>query len=167
MQIRKRVAAAAALMSVALTLAVAAPASAVVIESDSANRETNPPVSMDVCMSGTKDGAEFNTALGCFKKHGDKIYVKDKAADGFSVYVKWQNQLRNSDGNWRLYREGRCTSTLGWDKWGVCDKNFYEHSTSPNAKGGQGSRVRIKTCMAIKHFPDDCTNWSTWRLNNA
>lgn len=166
MGFRKRVASAAALMAVALTMSVAAPANAIVVESDSALRQLHPPV-MDVCVSGTGDGAQSNTSRGCFKKYGDRIFSYDRFADGMSVYVDWENQLKDSSGNWKAYRKGRCTSTLGAEKYGECNKDFYENSTSPNAKGGKGSRIRIKSCTNIKYLPDDCTNWSSWITNNA
>ena len=60
-------------------------------------------------------------AAACFDKAGDKIWVKDTAADGASAVFKW-SALRNG----ALYRYGMCINSLGNGRWGVCNKNFVE-----------------------------------------
>ncbi|OQO90345.1 hypothetical protein B1813_17500 [Saccharomonospora piscinae] len=109
---------------------------------------------------------QWDSSGGCLKKYGDRLFAWDTTLDGFSVYVLWENQLKNSNGTWSLYRKGRCTSSHGWDTYGECNKNFYENSTFPNAKGGQGSRIRIKSCADVKLIADHCTAWSSWMLND-
>ncbi|MFD6138350.1 hypothetical protein [Promicromonospora sp. NPDC060271] len=83
-----------------------------------------------------------------------------------SVYVLWQNNLRDSNGNWQAYRNGRCEYFGGWDNWGECAIDIYEHTTSPNAKGGKGSRVRIKACVNVPRLPDDCSDWTGYVYND-
>lgn len=79
----------------------------------------------------------------CFQPYGDFIWVKDLVADGHSAYGEWVNNLRDGYGLWYGYRSGTCTNNLGYGKWGVCSKDFYENSTDPNAYGGQGSEIGI------------------------
>jgi len=79
----------------------------------------------------------------CFQPNGDTIWVKDIKADGAAAYGDWANDLRDVDGVWWGYRDGRCTNHLGYGHWGSCKKDFYENSTNPNAFGGQGSRITI------------------------
>lgn len=97
----------------------------------------------------------------CFELHGDRIWVYDARGDGLATYGQWQNYLRNPSRTWVLYREGTCKNSLGHGHWGVCDKDFYEDSTSPNAVGGQGSGLRIAACTSKV-----CNGIDTWVRNN-
>jgi hypothetical protein len=56
-------------------------------------------------------------AEGCFEPDGDKFYVKDTKADGYSAVVRWYTDY----GRW-----GTCRNSLGAGKWAVCNKDFKE-----------------------------------------
>jgi hypothetical protein len=60
-------------------------------------------------------------ANACFDKAGDKIWLKDTAADGASAVFRWR-AIRDGE----RYRYGQCINTLGNGRWGVCNKNFVE-----------------------------------------
>ncbi|OQO92333.1 hypothetical protein B1813_08930 [Saccharomonospora piscinae] len=67
----------------------------------------------------------FNaTVQVCFQPYGDKIYLKDKLADGRSAVAVWENQIVSGN----LYRHGECRNTRGAGTWVVCNKNYYEGS---------------------------------------
>lgn len=159
MRIHKRIGAGAVAIGLALALGVSPPAYAAE-ESDTANN-TSPSATMELCVGTPTAGGG-----GCFKKYGDKIYVHDGAFDSMSVYVLWQNNLRDSNYDWHPYRTGRCEFYGSYPNWGECNKDFYEHSTSPNAKGGKGSRVRIKVCVNVPRYTDTCSEWSGYAYNN-
>ena len=118
------------------TSAPAVPATAT-FESDTAVAGT-PNFSAHPASCVTYAGSE-----ACFQPNGDYIWVKDIASDGHQAYGDWANDLRDVDGLWWGYRDGRCTNSLGYGHWGYCSKDFYENSTDPNAFGGQGSRISI------------------------
>jgi hypothetical protein len=107
----------------------------------------------------------LNQAAGCFKKYGDAFYVQDQGADGLETFVQWENQLKNSASSWVGYRSGACRNSLGAYNWGVCNKDFYENSTTNN-QGGKGSRIRFRVCVDGV-FSDDCTSYSEWLYNDA
>jgi hypothetical protein len=68
-------------------------------------------------------------AEACFEKYGDKWYVKDTKSDGHSATASWINYL--SDGrSWIPYRHGSCVNKSGAGKWGLCNKDYYEDSTT-------------------------------------
>ncbi|MEU5871116.1 hypothetical protein AB0A73_06080 [Glycomyces sp. NPDC047369] len=56
---------------------------------------------------------------GCVEPGGDILWVKDNAANGYSVKLRWYDL----DGS----RTGECVDTLGQAKaWTVCNKDFTE-----------------------------------------
>ncbi|WP_331763827.1 hypothetical protein OH738_40585 (plasmid) [Streptomyces hirsutus] len=100
-------------------------------------------------------------AQGCFEKYGDRLWVKvltspyDRSA---FAYLKWTNQLWGADHNsagscypspsscnaWQDYRQGEC-HTAESGLWAICNKDFYENSTS-NPAGSKGSRLAWQVC---------------------
>jgi hypothetical protein len=104
---------------------------------------------IDTAVAGAPDwssewGCDYVTgAEACFITYGDHIWVKDSAGDGLAASAYWENYLKNSSGDWVLYRYGRCENHLGAGKWGGCNKDFYEDGTSPNALGGKGSEICV------------------------
>ncbi|MBB5931861.1 hypothetical protein [Streptomyces echinatus] len=77
----------------------------------------------------------------CFERSGDKFLVNvGDTVDG-SPRVEWWNELKNARGDWKIYRQGYCYGEWYRHSTVVCNKNFYEDSTSPNALGGKGSRI--------------------------
>ncbi|MFC8534178.1 hypothetical protein ACFUJY_09495 [Streptomyces sp. NPDC057249] len=107
---------------------------------------------------------EVAGATGCFKPYGDVIYTRDNSFDAYSVYAKWQNQIRDSSGTWHAYRNGKCTNDRGQGDWAKCDKNFYEASTT-NAYGGKGSRIKLTVCVA--NLGDDHCATTPWLSNDS
>jgi hypothetical protein len=83
----------------------------------------------------------------CFERTGDKLWVDDWSGDGWSVTASWVNYLMNEAGHWVAYRQGSCVNKLGTGHWGVCNKDFYEDGTSPNALGGAGSYLTVYACL--------------------
>lgn len=81
----------------------------------------------DYAVAGSVPGGLECTAITgakiCFEKDGDKWWVKDTKQDGASAVAYWIN-IRNL----ATYREGACVNSLGYNKWGVCNKNYYEDS---------------------------------------
>lgn len=56
---------------------------------------------------------------GCVEPDGDILWVKDNAANGYSVKLRWFDE----DGD----RSGECIDTLGQAKaWTVCNKDLPE-----------------------------------------
>lgn len=53
----------------------------------------------------------------CFQPYGDKIWVLDTKADGYSAVARWYTDY----GRW-----GTCRNSLGSDQWGVCNKDMAE-----------------------------------------
>ncbi|MET8568963.1 hypothetical protein [Streptomyces sp. NPDC004783] len=95
---------------------------------------------------------------GCFRKYGDQFWVRKW--DAVSFDVRWENELWDGQ-RWLTYRMGTCTAyTLDVGQWGVCNKDFYENS-STNAYGSQGSRLRWQIVAGTSFGP-----WSSWHLNN-
>ena len=168
-------AAAAAVLGVALTAtpASAAPtptganpsivvaATPATFEVDTAVAGSRPPSTGVSCRSYVDDGGRL-LSEACFQLHGDKIWVRDDLVDGHAAVGAWQNYLRDPSGTWVLYRYGRCDNKMGAGSWGVCDKNFYEDTTSPNALGGTGSGLRLFACTSV-----DCIFPYAWIRNNA
>jgi len=62
-------------------------------------------------------------AKACYNNNDDSWWVLDTARDGASAEARWENER-----NGGLYRSGICRNSLGYDKWGVCNKNYYEDS---------------------------------------
>ena len=114
----------------------ASPASAYV--DDPAVAGTPPTFSSGQC-------AEIDASKACFEPSGDKIWVYDALADGKAAAGYWENYLRNSAGDWIIYRNGKCTNHLTAGTWGYCNYDFYE-DTSLNADGDYGSGVRVYPC---------------------
>ena len=85
------------------------------VEANSATATGAPPSSAP-CTETT--GAKI-----CYVKDGDKWYVKDTVADGYSALAYWSSYL-----NHKAHRRGYCRSGLGSGVWGVCDKNYTEGS---------------------------------------
>jgi hypothetical protein len=144
-----------------LVLAMSNPAAAVTMEYDTAVKDSS-SVNDYYCISA-ENGASWTLARACFEPSGDVIFAYDGAKDGYAVYALWQNELRDSNGNWGLYRNGKCTYEGGGYSQGACNKEMYEYS-SRNAHGGVGSRVRVKACVA-DIGDDTCSSWSRWILN--
>ncbi|GHH80465.1 hypothetical protein GCM10018781_60900 [Kitasatospora indigofera] len=118
------------------------------------------PVFCDVVsLSGYTDGG-----FSCFQKYGDVLQVRTGASDANGnirrMSVQWKNELKDKNGNWNLYRYGECFNDLGTDLYGVCNKDFYEDSTT-NKLGGKGSRLAIKHCIQ-----GVCEPWSIWFRND-
>ncbi|KUO10617.1 hypothetical protein [Streptomyces dysideae] len=144
-----------------LVLAMGNPASAATMEYNTASSD-NSSVNSYYC-AYAKNGAGWTLARGCFQPSGDIVFAKDNSADGWPVYTLWQNELKDSNGNWGLYRNGKCSWSGNAPSQGSCNKDMYEYS-SKNAHGGVGSRVRVKSCVADLG-DDTCSSWSTWILN--
>jgi hypothetical protein len=89
-------------------LASVAPAQAYSFEWDNAAPEV--PANTSYC--GETTGSEF-----CWDSNGDRIYVKDTKADGYSAVARWYTDY----GRW-----GTCRNSLGAGQWGVCNKDFAE-----------------------------------------
>ncbi|GIH08476.1 hypothetical protein Rhe02_65430 [Rhizocola hellebori] len=93
-----------------------------------------------------------DTVDACFEKQGDVFTMLDIAriswGDPGNAWIQWTNELKDSGGTWRYYRSGECWLS-GTMTEGHCDKNFYENTTSPNAKGGVGSRLIFKACHSF------------------
>jgi hypothetical protein len=88
---------------------------------------------------------DMTGAEACFEKYGDKWYVKDTKSDGHSATASWINYL--SDGrSWIPYRHGSCVNKSGAGKWGLCNKDYYEDSTTNPARGN-GSRIQFQACV--------------------
>jgi hypothetical protein len=127
----------------------------------------------DTAVAGTPPSFDPNDCIGlevsghivmgtCFQPYGDKIWVEDTYGDGYAAVASWVNYLRDASGNWDSYRSGSCTNSLTAGHWGVCNKDFYEDSTSPNAAGGQGSGIRLYPCTS-----NVCTTDYAWIRNNG
>ncbi|MGW1587528.1 hypothetical protein [Streptomyces sp. NPDC002386] len=114
--------------------------------------------------SGSTCIINIQGAKGCFQPYGDVIWIKDTSLDGYGVYAKWTNQLKNSSGNWQTYRTGKCSNPGSSGDWAACNKDFYE-SSSTNAYGGKGSRIQVTACVAS--IGDDECDTSTWISNNG
>lgn len=127
------------------------------------------PVESDLAESFGPPGQEAlctyaNIAAGCFRPYGDVLYVQDSRANLSSPYLHWQNQLRGPNGSWTLYRAGKCWNMLDAPNWGICNKDFYEHSTV-RSDGGKGSQLRWRLCSPAAAGNDSCTAWTGW-INN-
>ncbi|MCZ4506708.1 hypothetical protein O3Q52_00490 [Streptomyces sp. ActVer] len=103
-------------------------------------------------------------AAACFQPYGDVIWSKDTSTDGYGVYAKWTNQLRDSGGSWSTYRSGKCSNPGSSGDWASCNKDFYE-ADNTNAYGGQGSRIQVTACIAS--IGDDECDTSPWISNNG
>jgi hypothetical protein len=119
-------------------------------EVDTAVAGTPPAFSANECTNN-------NVTKVCFEPHGDKVWVLDLASDGNAASGLWENYLWNG-GAWQLYRQGMCMNKLSYGHWGVCNKDFYEDSTNPNAYGSKGSGLRIYACALCD---------PAWIRNNA
>jgi hypothetical protein len=93
-----------------------------------------PPSSGLTCVSASG-------AKACFQKYGDKIWILDTSGTTYAAVAPWENYLWNGS-SWQLYRTGNCYNRLGKGVWGVCNKDFYEDS-STNAYGSTGSGLRL------------------------
>ncbi|WP_157441401.1 hypothetical protein [Actinoplanes awajinensis] len=62
-------------------------------------------------------------AKTCYVAAGDKWYILDRLDDGGRPFIRWENY---KDG--ALYRTGICSNRLGFNHWGVCNKDYYESS---------------------------------------
>ncbi len=58
-------------------------------------------------------------AYVCFQPYGDKIWVQDTKADGYSAVARWYTDY----GRW-----GTCRNANGSGTWAVCNKDFVENS---------------------------------------
>ncbi|MGQ4515417.1 hypothetical protein [Streptomyces sp. DW26H14] len=77
-------------------------------------------------------------AKACFQPYGDILWVYGRGHD-----ANWENHIRNSSGAWQEYRVGSCMNALSGNRWGYCNKNFYEDTTK-NKYGGKGSGIRLQ-----------------------
>lgn len=107
-------------IALAATFALAAPAQAASYEWNTASAGSPPSGMTCVSMTGAK---------ACFEKYGDKWWVEDTSADGHSATASWQNWLNTSD-RYYEYRTGSCVNKLGAGHWGVCNKDYYEDTSS-------------------------------------
>jgi len=66
----------------------------------------------------------------CFMPAGDKLYVRDVTADGYTAVLQWSTNGRT----------GSCVNNLGAGNWGLCDKDFTEdkliHISAARYKSG-------------------------------
>ncbi|MET9023143.1 hypothetical protein ABZV93_24525 [Actinopolymorpha sp. NPDC004070] len=69
--------------------------------------------------SGTYHCISTTGSTACYKPYGDKIYVKDTKADGYSAVMRWYTNY----GRW-----GTCRNPYKAGTWVVCDKDFAEGS---------------------------------------
>lgn len=76
----------------------------------------DPPINRGPCLQRVG-------AVICFEASGDKWWVQDTDEDHASAVAEWYNHRNGS-----LYRQGACRNTLGYGKWGVCNKDYYETS---------------------------------------
>ncbi|WUH89828.1 hypothetical protein OG900_06640 [Streptomyces sp. NBC_00433] len=83
-------------------------------------------------------------ARGCFTRNGDVWRIQDSLADGDQTFIYWENWLWNGS-SWMPYRSGWCSNNLGAPNWGVCNKDYYE-SSSTNYYKHTGSRIRFQVC---------------------
>jgi hypothetical protein len=121
------------------------------------------PAQTGIACNQLFDAQDNYAAEVCFALYGDQIWVYDARGDGKAAIGQWSNYLRNAAGDWILYREGECRNSLGHGHWGLCNKEFYEDSTNPNAKGGHGSGLRLWACTAATM----CNGDYTWVRNNG
>ncbi len=135
-------------------LASASPASASTDGNQSATAGTPPQLDSAQCH-------EIDASVACFEPSGDKIWVLDHKADGKAAAGYWENYLRDSAGDWIIYRNGQCTNHLTAGNWGYCNYDFYE-DTSSNADGGKGSGIRVYPCTETGPI----TSY-TWVRNNG
>ena len=146
------------LAAVAICLAacsafVATPASADVADASRSSEfdqsSTGSAPSDRICVS-------YATASACFKKYGDQIWVRDTEwSEHPQAIGEWENWLFDGS-QWNLYRKGYCYRLYETD-WGVCNKDFYEDTTT-NYFGGQGSRIYWRACSF-----DGCSAWTNVR----
>jgi hypothetical protein len=122
-----------------------------------------PGVPDDWCINWN-DGSHY-FVFGCFQKYGDRIWVQDAYGDGYPVAIYWQNYIRDDLGNWVLHRWGECRNYLYAPNWGYCDKDFWEDQTYPNARGGQGSGIRLYPCIISGGYTGCLSNYK-WLRNN-
>jgi hypothetical protein len=131
----------------------AEPLSAPLIEEWGRPAGHNPP---DDCVRVVND-----LAITCFQKYGDVIWVYDPYDDLWLAQAHWSLWLRDGQGEWTFHKWGRCkASPASVRVWVVCDRDFYEDSTYPNAKGGQGAGIRL-------YAVDDDWSGYRWIRNNA
>jgi hypothetical protein len=121
------------------------------------------PAQTGIACNQLFDAQDNYAAEVCFHLYGDQVWVYDARGDGHAAIGQWSNYLRDADGTWIKYREGECRNSLGHGQWGVCNKEFFEDSTNPNAEGGHGSGLRLWACTASTM----CNADYTWVRNNA
>ncbi|MGW2260400.1 hypothetical protein ACWCXE_21670 [Streptomyces sp. NPDC001780] len=92
---------------------------------------------------GIMGNNQLNSGMGCFEQYGDVIRVWSRNYTDGSPRAYWANELKDSNGVWKLYREGVCYGDYARNSWVSCNKDFYENTTSPNALGGKGSRIKL------------------------
>ncbi|NUQ90397.1 MAG: hypothetical protein HOQ43_18290 [Glycomyces artemisiae] len=97
-------------LSVIAVLGIASPAMA----ADEIN------YAVDADWTGTCTDRRYTPSVeGCVEPGGDILWVKDNAANGYSVKLRWYDL----DGS----RTGECIDTLGQAKaWTICNKDFTE-----------------------------------------
>ncbi|PRY59644.1 MULTISPECIES: hypothetical protein [Glycomyces] len=97
-------------LSVIAVLGIASPAMA----ADEIN------YAVDADWTGTCTDRRYTPNVeGCVEPGGDILWVKDNAANGYSVKLRWYDL----DGS----RTGECIDTLGQAKaWTICNKDFTE-----------------------------------------
>ncbi len=133
------------LVSAAATLSamLAGASTASASTGDTAVAGTPPIFTSDECATNSATYAGKPVSFtACFEPYGDKIWVYDGGADTYPAYGAWDNYLKDSAGNWTIYRSGTCVNHLGAGHWGYCNYDFYEDSTY-NADYGYGSGVRV------------------------
>lgn len=80
---------------------------------------------------------------GCYRESDDTWWVKDKAGDGRSAVITWENSAGGKA------RAGTCRNKSGTGTWAKCDHNFTE-----------GSELRFGICRY------DATS-GTWKGNTS
>lgn len=149
-----------AVMSLTLITTVTAHAAPSYGEENTATSVRGPQPPDAICESVGLPTSRF--AGGCFKRYGDEWWVTQNALYGEKVYVDWENYLLApgpffGGSHWELYRTGRCyLNTLSEFAWGVCNKDYYEHS-STNFYGLKGSQLRWRVCVQGW----SCSSWTS------
>ncbi|MFE9636988.1 hypothetical protein [Streptomyces sp. NPDC006463] len=163
---KRRVTVILAAVSAALTAtATSAPASAADGRQDSTAIAADSVASDAECWRYEDSWSSNTLAVGCFSKSTDDIYVQDSTWNSVNTYVAWTNEIRSSDGSWGYFRSGTCVNAHNAPNWGVCYKDFYEHSTV-NAHKGRGSRIMLSVCEDNILTPgSDCT-YTGWIYND-
>lgn len=96
-------------------------------------------------LAGQNGCISIPEAEGCFFHHGDRIWVKDKRADGLRAIVQYRFNYNRAP--------GECHQTGGAGAGGYCDYQMWE--------GGRIS-IRVVTRDGATGPNVDASPWSPW-----